>query len=97
MPFIGATAALTAQAHAARETRRADRRRELVRACISTRFWDAADRLWRASQGLDIAVMSLTAAEGARPVRVGSASTKGDEQQLAAQHAAETDGHFLIV
>jgi hypothetical protein len=92
--LIGATAALAGQWLTVRHQRRAQRRRELID--LVAKFWDSADRLWRASEGLDTTVFSLLNVDKRNNPDAARVYQERRIQQLADKHAAETEGRFLI-
>jgi hypothetical protein len=92
--LIGASAAVGGQMLANRHAREADRRREKVD--LVAKFWDAADRLWRTSQALDITIMSLMNAEQSTNMDAVRLYEERRQESLADQHAAETEALFLI-
>jgi hypothetical protein len=92
--LIGAGAAMGAQWLANLHGRREDRRRELVE--LVARFWDAADRRWRSSESLEYTILSLMNAEQSKNVEVARIYEERRQEGLANQHAAETEGLFLV-
>lgn len=92
--LIGATATVVGQMLANRHAREADRRRELVD--LVARFWGAADRLWRTTEGLNVTVVSLVNAEQSAHHEAAQLFEPRRQTGLAEQHAADTEALFLI-
>jgi len=60
------------------------------------RFWDSADRLWRASEGLDYTILSLSNAESSKNVELVRLYEERRIDGLRRHHEAETESRFLI-